>query len=251
MINIDHISWSGLKEFKKSPAHYLAYLERKKEEPTDAMKRGSAVHCYVLRSDAFRTEYCVAPKVDLRTKAGKDKWLSFQNDNPGKIILSAGENALVTGIGESVKHNAREYVSKLQTAEQELRWKHPSGMTVLSYLDGVGGDFFLELKTVQDADPKTVRRNAWFEGHIHQMSLYWAGLKEKANVDIPGFLVSCEASKPYGCSIFRVDQSVLEKVYREVNAWIYEFAEWADTQEQESYQYWVSFKGYYDFEIKF
>ena len=251
MINIDHISWSGLREFKKSPAHYLAYLERKKEEPTDAMKRGSAVHCYVLRPDDFEKEYCVAPKLDLRTKNGKEDFGRFRNDNPGKIILSVGEHALVKGIGESIKYEARKYVEVLQTTEQELRWRHPSGIDVLSYLDGVGGDFFLELKTVQDADPKTVRRNAWFEGHIHQMSLYYSGLKEKASIDIPGFLISCEASKPYGCSIFRVDQSVLERVYREVNAWIYEFSEWADTQEAESYQHWVSFKGYYDFEIKF
>ena len=251
MLQIDHVSASALKEFKKSPRHYLEYLARKKEQPTDAMLRGSAVHCYVLRPNDLTKEYSVAPKLDLRTKAGKEQLAVFEGENVGKTVLSFAENALVCGMGESIKHEAKLYLDGLETTEQELRWKHSSGIDVLSYLDGVGGDYFIELKTVKDADPRVVKRNAWFDGHIHQMSLYYEGLRQKANVDLPGFLISCEAVKPYGVSIFRVDQAVLEKVYREVNTWIEEFAEWADTQEPEGYQRWVSFKGYYDYEINF
>lgn len=251
MIAIDHISWSGLRAFKKSPAHYLHYLESKKEPPTDAMKRGSAVHCYVLRSNDFPKEYCVAPEFDLRKKEDKEKFKAFEAEHKGLIILKPGEHALVQGMGESTKHYAKHLLDQLQTTEQELRWEHSSGIEVLSYLDGVGGDFFLEYKTVQDADPKTVKRNAWFDGYIHQMSLYYEGIYQKIGVRLPGFLVSCEASKPYGVSIFRVSPELLEKVYREVHGWICEFAEWADTQEIESYQRWVPFKGYYDYEIKF
>ena len=251
MIPIDHISWSGLKAFKKSPAHYLAYLDRKKEQPTDAMLRGTAVHCYVLRPDDFKKEYCVAPQCDLRTKVGKERWENFKKENEGIRALTIGEDALIRGMGESIRHEAKKYIDALQATEQELSWVHSSGIKVLSYLDGIGGDFFAELKTAQDADPKVVKRNAWFDGHIHQMSTYFEGIRQKLGVELPGFLITCEASKPYGVSIFRVDPKILEHVYREVNYWITEFAEWAETQEVESYQKWVAFKGYYDYEVNF
>ena len=251
MIQIDHISWSGLRAFKKSPAHYLHYLESKKEAPTDAMKRGSAVHCFVLRPNDFEKEYCVSPDFDLRKKDDKEKFKLFEEENKGKIVLKPGERSLIYNMGASILHEARTQLEGLQTTEQELRWKHSSGIEVLSYLDGVGGDFFVELKTVQDADPKVVKRNAWFDGHIHQMSLYHEGIYQKIGVRLPGFLISCEASKPYGVSIFRVSPEILEKVYREVHGWICEFAEWADTQEVESYQHWVTYKGYYEYEDKF
>ena len=39
--------------------------------PSPAMALGSALHCLVLDEQSFNRDYIVAPKVDRRTKAGK------------------------------------------------------------------------------------------------------------------------------------------------------------------------------------
>jgi len=82
------LSFSSLKEFAKSPKHYMDYISKPKTPPTDAMKLGSAVHCMILTPELFNDQFAVAPEINKRTNAGKEEWALFASQNEGKDILA-------------------------------------------------------------------------------------------------------------------------------------------------------------------
>lgn len=81
------LSKSGLDQFQRSPAHYKAWLEGAKEEPTPAMVFGSAFHCAVLERDEYAKRYVIF-EGDRRTKAGKEAYESLQTSGATIITLS-------------------------------------------------------------------------------------------------------------------------------------------------------------------
>ena len=54
----EHLSYSALTQFKKSPNHLLAYWEGKQVR-TDAMLFGSLIHKIILEPETFDFEYVV------------------------------------------------------------------------------------------------------------------------------------------------------------------------------------------------
>jgi hypothetical protein len=80
------ISKGRLFKMAKSP-RYFKYSEDNPEEPSEAMKLGSAFHAYVLEPDMFSEEIAVMPKVDKRTKVGKATYAEFLETATGKIII--------------------------------------------------------------------------------------------------------------------------------------------------------------------
>ena len=74
------ISRSKLMLLDKSPYHFWyetmsGFAE--KQESTPAMNIGSAFHTMLLEPAKFQMEFAVAPKVDRRTKQGKEDWEIF------------------------------------------------------------------------------------------------------------------------------------------------------------------------------
>jgi exodeoxyribonuclease VIII len=55
----EFISYSGLKNLKKSPAHYRQYKDEPADVETDAMAFGSAYHMYILEPERFEQEYYI------------------------------------------------------------------------------------------------------------------------------------------------------------------------------------------------
>ena len=70
---------------EKSPAHFKYWLDNK-PEPTAAMQLGSAIHSAILTPLEFTKNYVVAPDIDKRTKAGKEAWAKFVEENTKTII---------------------------------------------------------------------------------------------------------------------------------------------------------------------
>ena len=85
------INYSLLKKFAISPAYYQWYLSQPKTEPSSEMKIGLATHTLSLTPELFIQEYAVAPKVDRRTKEGKEVWNDFVAASGGKTVLTEEE----------------------------------------------------------------------------------------------------------------------------------------------------------------
>lgn len=102
--SIDAINFSSFKHFLKSPLHYKNYLKSKQEE-TDAMRLGRAIHCAVLTPHLFLDMFAVAPMLDKRRTEDKRIWNEFKEQNAGKTIISHDDISIVLGIQEQFKLN--------------------------------------------------------------------------------------------------------------------------------------------------
>ena len=76
----DYIAASDIKNFLKSPAkyYYEKYQKVDDKEPQRHFSIGSALHEIILEPHLFKTNYIVFPKVDMRTKDGKQQMAQFE-----------------------------------------------------------------------------------------------------------------------------------------------------------------------------
>ena len=68
----DAASQSMLKPGRKSMAH-LRHAQKFPPDATAAMRLGSFLHSFCLEPETLLSRYVVAPGVDRRTKAGKER----------------------------------------------------------------------------------------------------------------------------------------------------------------------------------
>lgn len=168
----EYLSASALNAFNKSPNHYLAYVARE-IEPTPAMIFGSALHCAVLESSEFDSRYAVAPKVDRRTKAGKEEWSEFQSANEGKEIISAQDMEQIARLYNRIheEETAADLLNRSISFE-EMKEGTIQGFKFKGIADARGEGFIVDLKTTTDSSPEKFARSAHSFGYHLQAAAY-------------------------------------------------------------------------------
>lgn len=121
------IGSSGLKLIGQSPSHYWArYLDpnREPDQPTPAMKMGTAVHCAVLEPEEFAKRYIVVPEgIDRRSNAGKALFAEIEAS--GKEPLKHDEMKQVEAMRDAALNHPVSRVlfgNNLQQVETSLFW---------------------------------------------------------------------------------------------------------------------------------
>ncbi len=102
----DHVSASDIKNFLKSPRYYYYERNEKVEKSTGRhFNIGSGLHELILEPQLFKTNYVVYPKVDARTKEGKQQIAEFNETSVGKTILYEDEMEMIRLISENALKN--------------------------------------------------------------------------------------------------------------------------------------------------
>jgi len=102
----DHVSASDIKNFLKSPRYYYYERNEKVEKSTGRhFNIGSGLHELILEPQLFKTNYVVYPKVDARTKEGKQQIAEFNETSGGKTILYEDEMEMIRLISENALKN--------------------------------------------------------------------------------------------------------------------------------------------------
>lgn len=166
------LSYSSLKEFAKSPRHYLDYLNRKKET-TPAMLFGSMVHCLLLEPEKFHNDFAVMGSVDRRTKDGKEAYAKFVEEAVGKDVVMENDYNDAKALADNVLSNPKlkQYIDNCHQREHEFRvgmW----GLPIRGFFDGVADDYILEIKTTQDATPDTLIKDFYNRQYHLQAGIY-------------------------------------------------------------------------------
>jgi exodeoxyribonuclease VIII len=186
------LSFSSIKEFAKSPRHYLDYISKERTAPTDAMKLGSMVHCMILTPDVFNEQFAVAPDINKRTNAGKEEWLEFSNLNAGKIIVNNEDYEHARKLIDGVLCNDNIYNAVKSCTSFEREWREDIyGLPYRGFFDGESDEYILEIKTTSDGHPKAVMSD--FVKRKYHMQ---AGIYNKASGKKVLYLV-VETSAPY------------------------------------------------------
>lgn len=197
MITIDTLkerplSYSSIKEFQKSPRHYIEYINKPRTAPTDAMKLGSMVHCMILQPNLFNEQFVIAPDVNKRTNAGKEEWATFCSQHADKTVVSNEDYEHASRLASNAMANPtiESLVKDCYDFEQEWR-AEIDGLPYRGFYDGISNDYVLEIKTTSDGFPRSVM-NDFIKRKYHVQAGLYNLISQKQVV-----YVIIETSEPY------------------------------------------------------
>ncbi len=218
----DYLAWeavsrSTISDFERSAAHGRQAMTRP-ARATAAMKVGSATHAAILEPETFEAGWVAAPKVDRRTKAGRETWANFEAANSTREVLTAEEFARVEAMRQSVFAHpiARRLLTEPGEVELSFAWEREvkGAGTVLCkgradrFTVFDGSPVLLDLKTTEDASPDAdgfVRSCAKF-GYALQAAWYLDGMAAIAPGERRFLFVAVEKSPPYAVAVHELDQ---------------------------------------------
>lgn len=219
------ISASGLKLIGRSPLHYWAkYLDpnRQIEEPTPALRLGTAIHAAVLEPMRFKQEYVVAPRVDRRTKEGKETWAAFEAEcaAAGATPISADDFKTCMSISERLnRHPAASVLFRSGSPELSMWWEDADTGVLCKcrpdwLIDGVA---VIDVKSTQDASAAGFARSvANYEYHM-QAAWYLDGVRACLGNDAPQAFIfaAFEKDAPHAVAFYNADAEMIEIGRRE------------------------------------
>lgn len=174
-LQIDAVSASLLKTIRASSQKDAACPVAE----TDAMRLGTAIHTAFLEPRRYKEDYRIAPKIDRRTKAGKQEHEAFLNASAGKIVITAEQASLVNNCVEALRENE---VSKVLFAdghpEVTLLWTdEQTGLPCKARADWVSKshNIILDLKSIRTALDDFILRESGKRGYHLQESHYIEG----------------------------------------------------------------------------
>lgn len=195
----------------KSPAHAKWRMDHP-EEPTDAMKFGSALHTRVLEPDTFAARYIVVPKCDRRTKEGKATYAEFEEQAENRIILSAIDNGCIQNIAAEIeKHEVVKFV-RGGASEVCIVWTDErTGVLCKGRLDYIhpqrGG--MVDIKSTKDASPDDFSRSIWNYGYHQQFAFYADGWKALTGTELWCVIVACEKEPPFALAVYELHENIM------------------------------------------
>ena len=185
----------------KTPAHLREEIARP-ERDTEAFRIGRAIHTAVLRPDAWDDEWLVIPRLDRRTKAGKEEAARLATEAGDRYLIDEADAAMVTRIRTEVFAVAGDILRQAPLRE----WP------VVGVIDGVAGKarvdacaptgLMLDLKSTLSAAPHAFARAAGSYGYLLQMAYYRMLMREMGMDDGPTILIAVEKSAPYAVGLY-------------------------------------------------
>lgn len=222
------VSSHMLQGFYKTPAHAREAILHPFES-SSAQDFGQALHTRVLEPHLFETAYVVAPKVDRRTKAGKETWAAFEAEAGGRFVIDAGTRDVVEEMARSVERHpaAREILAAPGLNEVTVIWDqrvpHDDGDDSLvrsrariDLLRTIADDTWIwDLKSTQDASERGFERSiAAFRYHM-QLGWYALGLDAHAPAPRRAGFIAVEKERPYAVNVLELDALDLEQGQRD------------------------------------
>ena len=207
------VNVSTLKNMERSPAHYLYFLQNPPEDKP-AFQFGRAVHSAILTPSAYKRDFAILPEgIDRRTKAGREAYDSFLQENAGREIITAADAETVKRITSAVRKNPEAMkLLKGTRREKTMFWTDENGILCKARADalrpGRNGEpgIIIDLKTTTDAGTDNFTREAlrflydvqcahYLDGYMHTVS----------SVPPVWYFIAVEKSEPFGVNVLKVD----------------------------------------------
>ena len=210
------LSFSSIKEFAKSPAHFIQYKQGLKTE-SSAMRFGTAVHCAILEADKYADTYRITDH-RRNTKAYK----SMVADNPKKIYLTQSEFKTIQKIEHKIRCHelASDLIYNADEYEQELVGEI-HGVAFKGFADAIGGGYILDLKTTQNGSPNEFRKSAYNFKYYLQGAIY----SELTGCD-DFWIITAESNAPHNITPYLLSKEYLERGKEELYKLIADYKTW-------------------------
>ena len=209
-----------------SPEKFRYHMDNPETEKSPALLFGSAAHKHVLEPLDFSNEYAIAPIVDRRTKAGKEAWEQFCNENEGKIVISQDDFDTIDDMANAVMSCPLAMNMLQGEHEHPYFWNDPETdeeckckLDVLH--DEDGRLVVVDYKTTASAQTERFNSELFKYGYHVQAAMYTEGVQIAIGLDYrPGFVfVAQEKKAPYSVNVIEVSEDVMkygDHVYHEL-----------------------------------
>jgi exodeoxyribonuclease VIII len=202
---IDAVNSGLLKDVAMLSLEHAKYnKEHPKESP--ALAKGKLFHTLVLQPEKFRSEYAIMPKVDLRTKVGKQAKADFLEEADGKMVVTRDDYIEVFAMRKRIyEHSAAIQFVQNGAAEVTCIWiDKETGLLCKARADYFHEDFstIVDLKSTKDASPKGFPYEMKRYGYHVQAGFYTDGFKAVTGEDHDFVIVASEKTPPFCVSCF-------------------------------------------------
>lgn len=157
----DIVRSSGLKHALGGPAHYEAYFQAPSWQPTPAARLGTAVHAWLLEPEKWESRR-VPPKVDQRTKAGKERMAEWCAAHPKGLWVEPEHDELISKMIAAVEDLS--VIKLVRTSTKAMREKtivfREQALTCVARPDFVTeANVIVDVKTTTDPGPDAFSRS--------------------------------------------------------------------------------------------
>lgn len=212
--NSEGISRSMLIDMEKSPyLYWYNHLSGKasREEPTNAMNIGSALHNLTLEPQKFEDEFFI---ISQQTKPRKDtapyhKMLEEAHD---RIILTPDDYLLAESMKDAlINDHAVKALLENCKIEQSIYFEHvKTGIQCKFRPDAMSGSIVIDLKTTTDASMKAMQYSCLNYGYYLSAGIACRAL-ESIGIDMNEYVFICvEKKEPYQRAIYRLEDDALD-----------------------------------------
>jgi len=198
------INATSIKAGRKSMLHMHYEMNRKDDNATPAMVRGTHIHTAVLEPHNLG-------KLHVWDKPKKSKaWTEFkQGKNVRDIVTTAYLNELLQ-IRDSVLGNKEAFLLLNEGIEIEkfLYWNGPYGKAK-ARADGIDLNQILEVKSTKDIHPRDFQRQSFNMGYHLQYGWYQEGMEAIGCGCLPVYILAIENKAPFDVCVFEVDSELI------------------------------------------
>jgi exodeoxyribonuclease VIII len=195
---------------------------------------GTMTHCAVLEPDCFDARHVIAPKVDRRTKAGKDEWQAFVATlKPGQEPADPDMAVQATAMAASIlRIEPLRQLLAAGEAEVSAFYEDPvSGVRCRVrpdwvYPAGDAGVVIVDVKTCPDASAAGFAKSVANWSYDVQAAMYCDGYEAASGTSVHGFVFAVvEKDYPYGAAAYMLPEEVIDAARRRYRRHLQRFAE--------------------------
>ena len=201
----------------KTPMHFL-YEQTHPKEDTPALAFGRATHKAILEPETFSDEFAVAPKVDRRTKDGKETWNKFVEDNAGKEVITEEDFEILQDMKAVIDHDVHASAFLNGIHEQSFFWtdsatgeKCKVRPDCISEVDGK--KYLVDYKTTDSCADGAFERSVRKYGYKFQSGMYREGYFQNTFEDVGFVFVAQEKTAPYAVRVYICSDEFLNEGY--------------------------------------
>ena len=212
------ISRSELWKISESPEKFRYYKDNP-QPPTPALLFGQVFHKLALQPEDFNREFVVVPKINQRTKTGKEEYAAFEAAAGGRTLVPLDVYEKAQAMCESLRRAP--FVDQLLSGECEKEFFWTDEMTgeeckcrvdCITPLDD-NRVMVVDLKSASDASNDKFMRDSINFGYDFQTAMYSDGVAKNTGKEVVFVFIVVEKEPPYSVNIFQADELFARRGY--------------------------------------
>jgi len=206
---------SMTKTLSNGSTYDLEYYLNTESKETESLLVGSAFHCYILEPDEFNKRYVYAPKIDKRTKIGKQMYAEYLETIGDRKPIPEHYESIFSIIEQRLieNKNSKKLLKECTDYENLYFWKDlKTGLKCKGKVDGVGKDYIIDLKTTsKGVDVNSFKEFLKSWNLAHQAAFYCNGTQINTF-----YFIMCQLKAPFNVAVYKISDKVMKEGQKSV-----------------------------------